>query len=100
MRFFKKDETASPLDEVIAQTLLELETLSKYDEDYPDLLAQLERLYKLKGGEEKRRLTVSGDTLVLAGANILGILLIVGYERANVMRSSAMSQVPKLKIGE
>lgn len=39
----------------------------------------------------------STDTLLIVGANLLGILIIVGYERANVVSSKALGFVRQPK---
>jgi hypothetical protein len=40
---------------------------------------------------------VSWDTWALVGANLLGIVLIIGHERANVVTSKALGFVSKLR---
>lgn len=40
---------------------------------------------------------VSLDTWVIVGANLLGILVIIGYERTNVLTSKALSFLSKLR---
>lgn len=56
-------------------------------EGYETILGQLERVHKLKTNE--RRQGVSADTLATVACNLLGILIIVGYEQKNVMTSAA-----------
>lgn len=64
-------------------------------EEYSDLMTYLERLEELKAKE--RREPVSFDTFVIAGANLLGILVIVAYEQKHVMTSKAFTQLFKTR---
>lgn len=50
-----------------------------------------------KQDEIGRRRRVSPDTLALVGANIIGIVMIIGHERANVIASKALGFISKLK---
>jgi predicted RND superfamily exporter protein len=40
---------------------------------------------------------VSPDTLAIVGANVLGIVMILGYERANVIASKALGLLTRMK---
>lgn len=50
-----------------------------------------------KEDEIDRRRKISPDTLALIGANLAGIVVIIGYERMNVITSKALSFVSKLR---
>jgi hypothetical protein len=91
---FKKDESIS-LDEIIKRILLEMEVYGPESDEFPSLLAYLERLEKIK--TEKRRPRISLDTLVISGANILGIVLIISYEQKHVLVTKAKDFVMKLR---
>jgi hypothetical protein len=69
--------------------------LDRSDEAYASLVDQLVKLHKLKEDEKPSR--VSHDTLITAGANLLGIVLIVGHERAHIISSRAKDFVLKLR---
>jgi hypothetical protein len=80
------------------QTLLEiaidkaLRDLNRHvigDEDYVRTLDAIVKLHKMKI-EEKNSL-VKKDTLIIVGANILGLLMIIRHEHVNVITSKAMS---------
>lgn len=58
-------------------------------------LTNLERLHKLRN--DTRSEPVSRNTLVTAGANLVGIAVIVGYEQRHVVTSKALSFLGKLK---
>lgn len=50
-----------------------------------------------KQDEIARRKRVSPETLALIAANLTGILVIVGYERANIIATKAVGFVSRLK---
>jgi hypothetical protein len=50
-----------------------------------------------KQDEIVRRKRVSPDTLALIAANLSGIIVIIGYERVNVIASKALGFVSRLK---
>lgn len=81
---------------------LEIERLLRYmadeypgSEDYATISAQLQKLYDLKAIDAKK--SVSPDTMAMITANLAGILMIVGHERANVLTSKAIGFVTKLR---
>lgn len=84
------------IDELMTQLTQHMKT---YGPDTPEFLAalsQLERLNDLKGEPPRRR--INPDTLVLAGANIVGILIMVGYERMHVVTTKALGFLNQPKI--
>lgn len=114
----------TPLDKAIADVLTELDTLSSDSDEFAKATDQLVKLHKLKVEEGKLNLEanlalekhtlekrqqahqeqldtspkpVGRDTLVLAGANLLGIVLIVGHERAHIVTSKALGFVKTLR---
>lgn len=58
-------------------------------DEYERLLTELERITQLKTNDRRPR--VSRDTLVIAAANLLGILIIVAYEQNHVMTSKGLN---------
>lgn len=91
--FALKPPAGTPeLDEAITSALRQLDSLPAYSDEYIKILNQIERLSALK---TSRRQRVSPDTMALVLGNLVGIALIVGYERANVMSSSAKAFVLK-----
>lgn len=62
--------------------------------EYLEHLSVLERLYELR---DEPRKPVSLDSVLQVSGQLLGILIIVGYERGNVMTSKAISFVSKLR---
>ena len=92
---FKKTERNSHLEATIEAVHARMADVQMDSEEYDRLTTQLSKLYKLREHDSKQ--TVSPDTLVLAGANLLGIMMIVGHERTHVVTSKALSFVSKLK---
>lgn len=84
------------LQEQIDTTLLEMKSHSSDSDEFDTLLNQLERLYKLQTTEKSDK--VSKDTLLIVGGNLLGIMMILNFERLNVVTSKALSFVLKSKI--
>jgi len=74
-----------------------LERLVENDdpEDTAKIVDQLSKLYKMKEFDTPRH--VSPDTLLLVIGSLAGIVLIIGYERANVVTSKALAFVLKLR---
>ena len=83
------------LDEAIDSLLDEMKGFSGDDDEYAVMVNQLVKLYSLQPPPEvKQRL--SPDTLALISANLVGILIIVAHERANVVTTKALTFVRKL----
>lgn len=83
----------SPLDKEIENVTAVLDGLQPTTEDYVKILDQLIRLHKLRNEQKSRN--VSPDTLILAGTNLLGILMIISYEHKHVITSKALPMIQK-----
>ena len=97
MIFTKKKENKTNLEKEIDALIKNLSTISTIDsEDYEETLSKIERLATLKEKLEKAKVNedkVSKDTLVVVAGNLLGIGLILGHERLNIITSKALSFV-------
>ncbi len=82
------------LQETIDQLHLNLDR-DTGSQKYSNQIDQLTKLYAIQASQAKKG--VSKDTLAIVAGNILGILIIVNYERANVVASKALSFVMKAK---
>lgn len=91
----KKPTEKSELEQAISEVLFEMHGFGSESDEYAQQVDQLVKLHSLK--ECERRQPVSRDTLLLVGGNIVGILLILSYERANVVTSKALSFLFKLR---
>lgn len=85
------------LDEAINDVLSELRGHDVTSDEYAKTVTQLERLHKLKVKETPNPQRVSPDTWATIGAHLAGIVLIVGYERTNVITTKAIGFVQKLR---
>lgn len=89
------EKKTSDLDDAIDRVLKELNNEGLDTEEYARRLKHLERLTTLRVDEHKKR--VSPDTWAIVGANILGILIIVGYEQGHVLASKGLGMILKTK---
>ena len=93
--------TRKPSDEDIAlnsailDVLHDMNSVSSESEDYAASIKHLSELYKIK--EHHAPKSISPDVLLTAGANVVGILLILHYEQTHVIASKALSFVMKLR---
>lgn len=94
----KTPSEPTALDEAIASALKDLSTFTADAEEYATIVDQLTKLHALK--EEPNKFhwkNIDPNTLVLAGANVFGILAIVEFERVGVITSKALGFIGKLK---
>lgn len=93
--FTKKDPPLS--DRLIeSETVNALRVLKAHTVNTEDYSKTLETIIKLRGlSKEEKSTGVSKDTLVLVGANLLGILMIIKHENVNVITSKALNMVMK-----
>lgn len=91
--FRNRKAEPTELDKAIESALTDLSHYTAESDEYAAVNKQLKKLYELKRNEKPER--VSRDTLIVAGAQLLGIMMIVGHERANVITSKATSMLPK-----
>lgn len=73
----------------LEEALRDLRTHEPDSEEYATILDRVVKLHKLK--EESKPSRVNPDTWVLAGTNLLGIIMILKHEQLNVITSKAMS---------
>jgi len=98
MSLFKKKnvEEAPNVNELIQLLQAEIKVIDVTDDRYPKLIEQLDKLYKIRAHEAPEKW--NKNTFVSAGANILGIVLILGYEQINVVSSKAFGLLTKPRI--
>lgn len=76
------------LDKIIDDLLREMEGVNGDSPEYDKMSDQLVKLMKLKSEVGRKR--ISPDTWAGIMANLAGILIIVGYERAHIVTSKAL----------
>lgn len=94
-KFTKKDKRTN-LEKEIDSVLEVMENMRPEAEDYQIISANLERLYKAKSYEKAR--AVSPDVIATIAGNLLGIGIILGYERAHVITTKALGFVIKGRV--
>jgi hypothetical protein len=96
----KSEDEKHPLDEPIDNLTHSLAGLDEGDEKHTHAVESLKTLMELRNADksENRKLPVSPEVMTAAGAHILGILLILGFEQKHVLTSKAMSFIPKIRI--
>lgn len=84
------------LDAAISEVLVEMNGLNADSEEYAAAADQLVKLMKLKK-EMNPSWRPSPDALVGAAGSVLGIVLILHFEKLGVITSKALSFVTKMK---
>lgn len=89
---FQKNPIDAKLDEEILRLLISMEVeMDKQSDEYVKTVDQFNKLYELR---HKSR--ISMETLATIGANLLGLVVIMNHERANVIASKAFALVKKI----
>jgi len=70
------------------RTLIQLKAERVTDEEYAKTLSLVERLHKML--DKEKPASVSKDTILTVGANLVGIILILKHEHVNVISSKAL----------
>lgn len=87
----------SALEKEIERMETLMSTLDPDSKEYYRMIAQIERISDIER-QNKKRFDVSGDTIVLAGVNLAGILLILQHERLHAVSTKALGFISKLKL--
>lgn len=90
---FAKNED-SPLSKTITDLHKQMNSVTADSPEYAKMTEQLEKLTKLL----PKKSSISPDTLAIVFGNLAGILLILNYERVNVIGSKALSFIIKPRI--
>ena len=91
---FKKEESAVDLE--IGRVVAHLSGLEPDDPKYASVTKQLEVLRKVRA--QKVADPVTNDTLLIVAGNLIGIVLILGWENAHPVVSKALSFVLKGRV--
>ena len=92
---FTKKRPEDGLQTAINNVLSEMKLFSSDSDEYAKQVKQLSKLYKMQ--EQNAPLRVSPDTLAIVLGNLLGVLVIVSYEKHNIVTSKALTFVQKLR---
>lgn len=91
--FQKKEPT--PIDNAYDRAVRELKNHPVGSAEYAKTMKLVQQLWAMK---DKPSPPLSKDTLAVVGANLLGILMIITYEHANVIRSKGLGLLLRPKI--
>lgn len=91
--FTRPKAEQTELDHALDRAIADLNNHEVMSKEYDALLDRIAKLAKMK--EDQKPESVSKDTQAMIAANLLGILLIVGYEHAHVITSKALPFVNK-----
>lgn len=80
----------------MTRLLNEMGECQPYTTEYYHLTEMLERLHKLSNEEKSRR--VSPDTILIVSGNLAGILLVLNYEKLNIITSKAFNLIMKGRV--
>lgn len=86
------------LDIQIERVSARLAKIEPDSAEYYKLLSVMDQMTDLKRKQEKKRFEVTPDTIVVAGVNLAGIILILKHEQLNSISSKALSFVSKLRL--
>lgn len=90
-----QNSTDAGLSEVIDAVQSRLLTMDPDTEEFAKTVDQLDKLHKIRTSNRTGR--VSPDALIAVAGNLLGIISILGYERAHVVTSKALGFVMKTR---
>jgi hypothetical protein len=94
----KKDKHMG-LEREIDKVISDLSTLKKDSDEYDATLSILERLATLDGKIKKSdKEKLSRDTIALVVGNLLGIVLILNYEKTDIIRTKALGFVMRGRV--
>lgn len=85
----------SQLDAPIAQVLERMEVADPEEPEYEKLCARLETLVKLRDGDSKA--WWKNQAMITVLGNLAVTVLVIGYERHNVMTSKAWDKMVQTK---
>jgi hypothetical protein len=93
-----RPEETHPLDETITNLISEFAG-SETSEEEAERAAIIKTFWELRAADKlAARRTLSPDMIAAITANLLGIGMILGFEKANVLTSKSLSLIPKIRI--
>lgn len=87
MLFIKQKEPTG-LDLAIAEVLSDMKGFTSDADEYSAMVEQLVKLHAMKECEKPNG--VSKDTVLIVAGNLLGIVMILSFERTNVITTRAL----------
>lgn len=96
LKIFTKKDKRSKLEREIDSLLMKMSVEDPTSDAYLSMTKNLELLYKAKSYDKGSH--ISADTIMIVAGNLLGIVLILQYEKANIITSKALSFVLKGRV--
>lgn len=94
----KKNEAPHVLDETIQTLISELGSMTTGEEAHTKAVESLKTLMEIRSAEtQAAKKTVNPDVIVAACAHLTGIIMILSYEKLNIVTSKALMLVPKIR---
>jgi hypothetical protein len=94
MKFTTKKDKRTKVERLMDEQLEQLMDQAKTQKEVAEVLALIERREELKSKKKQ----LSPDTIAVIAGNLLGIILILGYERANVITTKALGFVIRGRV--
>lgn len=88
---FSKLDMRTKLEKEIDNLLDEMSLIKPSSEEYKKMTENLEMMYKAKSHERVRH--ISPDTIAVVAGNLAGLVLIMNFEKANVITTKALGFV-------
>lgn len=98
MSFKTKKIEPTDLDKAIANVFSEMQGFSADQAEYAKMVDQLNKLHAMRQSEKTAKPRVSPEALLAVVGNLAGIVMILGYEKMNIVTSKALTFVLKSKV--
>lgn len=95
MMFIRK-KNEDKLEVLIEELSTEMSGKDGASEEYTKMVDNMVKLNE--ASVDKRKLGVSKDTLLIVGGNLLGILIIMAYEKKDIISTQAMKFISKGRV--
>lgn len=84
----RKKQEPTGLEAAIDEVLREMKGFESDSDTYAVMIDQLVKLHAMKEAEKPPK--VSRDTILIVAGNLVGIVLILSYEKTNVLTTKAL----------
>lgn len=98
IKLFTRKDKRSKLEKEIDAITIYLEQIDPTDDAYKEVSENLERLYKLQSLKEDKKQRIDPNTVITVLGSLAGILLILKYEKVDVLTSKAIGFVLKGRV--
>ena len=84
------------LEREIDSVLTAMSGVKPETKEYTAIATNLAKLYEAKGNDKKKG--VSADTIAVVLGNLLGLIVIMNYEKANILTTKALGFIMKGRV--